>query len=426
MLISYAMFDYRKTVLVGVGFLGLSVVWPIFNQFVPILLQAGNPAYEAQLLAAERPLPVINGFGLSPSLALFIMTWDNLINVFVQPWVGEKSDHTWNRFGRRKGWIMLGVPIAVVGFVLVPFAKTAVAVAVYILITNIGLALFRSPATAWLGDLFEPDERSKANGIINLMGGIGGLAAFFLGGYLFDAVGPAAPFIVGGAIMVIASAIVVKFVQEPETIPLTSDKPNSVLDNFRGVWDGRGSGILRVLVAVLLWFVGFNALETGLSSFAVFTLGLSAGRAAILSGAVTVTFILCAVPAGWLGAKYGRKPTILVSLLALALLLGGGYFLIIDGTTFVFVLVLVGACWAGINVNGLPLVLDYGEEGRIGAFTGLFYFSSQLAAVIGPTLGGILVDLLNNQFRWLFLFSAFFLGAAWFVLRGVRTQNVRV
>ena len=29
--------------------------------------------------------------GLSPALALFIMTWDNILNVFIQPWVGQKS-----------------------------------------------------------------------------------------------------------------------------------------------------------------------------------------------------------------------------------------------------------------------------------------------------------------------------------------------
>jgi MFS family permease len=146
-------FTYRKTFLVGFGFLGISIIWPIFNQFIPIYLQAGNPEFERQLLEAGREIPDIVGFGLTPALALFIMTWDNIINVFVQPWVGAKSDHTWNRFGRRKPWILLGMPIAVVGFVMIPFAQTALMVAVFILITNFGLALFRSPTVSWLGDL---------------------------------------------------------------------------------------------------------------------------------------------------------------------------------------------------------------------------------------------------------------------------------
>jgi hypothetical protein len=36
-------FTYRKTFIVGFGFLGISIVWPIFNQFIPIFLQASNP-----------------------------------------------------------------------------------------------------------------------------------------------------------------------------------------------------------------------------------------------------------------------------------------------------------------------------------------------------------------------------------------------
>ena len=110
-------------------------------------------------------MPDVVGLGLSPALALFIMTWDNLINIFVQPWVGARSDRTWNRFGRRKPWILVGLPIAVVGFILLPFAQTALAIAAFILITNFGMALFRSPTVAWLGDLFLPDDRSKANGL---------------------------------------------------------------------------------------------------------------------------------------------------------------------------------------------------------------------------------------------------------------------
>ncbi len=410
-------FSYRKTLIVGFGFLGISIIWPIFNQFIPIFLQAGNPEFEAQLLAAGREIPSVVGFGLAPSLALFIMTWDNIINVFVQPWVGAKSDQTWNRFGRRKGWVLLGVPIAVVGFTLIPFAQTAVSIAVFILITNFGMSIFRSPTVAWLGDLYPAAQRSKANGIINLMGGVGGLLAFFGGGYLFDAVGRAAPFI-GGAILLVAAALVAIFgVREPREITL-EEKPEQagVLENLRTVFTNENKSGLFVLFGILFWFMAFNALEAGLSSFAVFTLGISAGRASIFAGAVTITFILFAVPAGLLGTRYGRRQIILVGLTGLTVIFLVGYFVIQDATTFVIMLVLTGIFWSCVNVNSLPLVYDYGDERRIGAYTGLYYFSSQSAAVLGPTFGGILVDLLNNEYRWLFVFSAVFMAIAWVVM----------
>ena len=406
-------FNYGKTFLLGFGLLGISIIWPIFNQFIPIFLQAGNPEFERQLLAEGRAIPDVVGFGLAPSLALFIMTWDNIINMFVQPWVGAKSDQTWNRFGRRKPWILLGAPLALLGFVFIPVAQSILALAVFILITNVGMALFRSPTVAWLGDLFQPAERSKANGIINLMGGIGGLLAYFGGGILFNSFGRAAPFVAGAIAMTIVLVVVLIFVKEPPRITTeTTDEKRGVLDNLKVVFNNPDKSGLYVLFGILFWFMAFNALETGLSSFAVFTLGMQAGTASIYAGLVTVTFILFAVPAGTFGTRYGRGPTIRVGLIGLTVLALGGYFLIHSPLTFAIVMVLMGIFWALINVNSLPLVYDHGDEKRIGAFTGLYYLSAQFAAVLGPTLGGILVDTLNDQYRWLWLFAAVFMAVA--------------
>lgn len=414
-------FSYKKTFIVGFGFLGISIIWPIFNQFIPIFLQAGNPEFERQLLEAGRELPQVVGFGLTPALALFIMTWDNLINVFIQPWVGAKSDGTWTRIGRRKPWIIIGVPIAVIGITLIPFAQTAVAIAVFILITNFGMALFRSPTVSWLGDLFMPDDRSKANGIINLMGGIGALLAFFGGGYLFNNFGRAAPFIGGAILLVAAMAVALIGVKEPEKIDKEEQaKDDGVLANLRAAWQNPDKSGLYVLLGILLWFMAFNALEAGLSSFAVFTLGIAPGTASIFAGSVSITFILAAMPAGYLGTKYGRTPVIRIGLIALTVILLGSFFIIQDAITFVLALVLTGIFWAFVNVNSLPLVYDHGDERRIGAYTGLYYFSSQMAAVLGPTMGGVMVDVLGDQYRWLFMYGAIFMFLALLAIARVK------
>ncbi|MFQ5398804.1 MAG: MFS transporter [Anaerolineae bacterium] len=419
-------FDYNKTLILGFGFLGISVIWPIFNRFIPIILQAGDPTYERQLLEAGREIPNIVGFGVAPSLAFFIMTWDNLINVFVQPWVGERSDRTWNRFGRRKGWILMGAPLAAIAFVLVPFAQSLLALAIFILITNFGMALFRSPTVAWLGDLFEPDDRSKANGIINLMGGIGFVVALFGLGPLFDSVGRAAPFIGGAILLLAAVSVAVLKVKEPTQIEVEAEvESQGVLSNLRTLFKSKDRSGVYVLLGILFWFTAWEALDTGLSSFAVFSLGIPAGRAAMLSAAGGAAFILFAIPAGNLGSRLGRRRTILIGLTGLAVLFPAGYFLVQGTATFVIVLVLAGILWACVNVNSLPLVYDYGNERRIGAFTGLYYFSSQSAAVLGPTLGGVLVDILNNQFRVLFLFSALFMTLALIAITRVRKESAK-
>jgi len=420
-------FPWGKTFLLGFGFLGISIIWPIFNQYIPLFLQAGNPEFERQLLAEGRSIPDIAGFGLAPSLALFIMTWDNIINMFVQPWVGAKSDQTWSRFGRRKPWILIGAPIALLGFVFIPVAQSVLAMAVFILITNFGMALFRSPTISWLGDLFDPDNRSKANGVINMMGGVGGLLAYFGGGILFNSFGRVAPFIAGAVAMSVALIVVFIFVKEPRQISsATKVKQAGVLENLRSMYSNPDKSGLFVLLAILFWFMAFNALDTGLSSFAVFTLGMQAGTASIYAGLVTVSFILFSVPAGLIGTRYGREITIRIGLIGMALLTLTGYFIIQNTLTFALILVLAGFMWAMINVNSLPLVYDHGDEKRIGAFTGLYYFSSQLAAVLGPTLGGILVDALGDQYRWLWLFSFVFMAFAFLAMLGVRRSEAKV
>ena len=420
-------FSYRKTFIIGFGFLGISIIWPIFNQFVPIFLQAGNPEFTQQLLAEGRAVPDVVGLGLSPALALFIMTWDNLINIFVQPWVGARSDRTWNRFGRRKPWILVGLPIAVVGFILLPFAQTALAIAAFILITNFGMALFRSPTVAWLGDLFLPDDRSKANGIINVMGGIGSLIAFLGGGLLFNNFGRAAPFIAGAVLMVAALTVALFGVRESrEAAEASAEAGSSVRASLRAVLGHTDRSGLYVLIGILFWFIAFNALEAGLSSFAVFTLGIAPGTASIYAAAISLSFLLFAWPAGMAGTRYGRRGVILVGLTGLTILFALAYFVIQGAATFILVLVLAGLFWAMVNVNSLPLVYDYGDERQIGAYTGLYYFSSQLAAVLGPTLGGVMVDVLGNQYRWLFLFSAVFMALAWLVVTRIRQRAVAV
>ncbi|MGD2155545.1 MAG: MFS transporter [Anaerolineales bacterium] len=420
-------FPYGKTFIVGFGFLSISILWPIFNSFIPIFLQAGNPEFERQLLEAGRELPKVSGFGLTPSLAFFVMTWDNIINVFVQPWAGAKSDKTWNRFGRRKPWILVGLPIATLAFIFIPLANTVLAIMVFILITNFGMALFRSPTVSWLGDLFPSEHRSKANGIINLMGGVGAALALFGGGMLFDRFGRAAPFFAGALAMIVMASIALRFVQEPEKIESESTQEDSrVLDYFRAIWGAEDRSGFFVLLAILLWFMAYEALNTGLSSFAVFSLGLTPGQASLYTTLFAASFILFALPSGLIATRIGRRKTIYWGLIGLIVLFAGG-FLFIQGTTiFAVVLVLGGVCWALVNVNSLPLVYDHGDESKIGAYTGLYYFSSQSAAILGPVLSGAIVDALGDQYRWLWLFSALFMTLAWLAILRVREKDQAV
>jgi len=423
-----AKFPWGRTFLVGFGFFGISILWPIFNQWVPLILQAGNPQFSTSLTNFV-------GFGIGPALAMFIMTWDNIINIFVQPWVGNRSDHTWNRFGRRKPWVLLGLPIAVLGFLSIPMAQTVLAVAVFILVTNFGMALFRSPVVSWLGDLFKPEERSKANGVINLMGGAAGVLSYVLGGIIYNSFGRNGPFIAGAITMVVALTVVLIWVKEPKerfgemqadgSIKKESNKDESVkglIPNLKAVFSNKDRSALFILLAIFCWFTGFNAIETGLSSFAVFDLGIKPGTASIVASVANLSFLAFCIPSGLLAGKLGRRKTIIYGLLALVAIFIVSFTLVKGLISFIIILVLVGFFWSWVNVNSLPLVYDHGDEKRIGAYTGLYYFFSQTAAVLGPTAGGLLVEKLSFNYSVLFIFGAIFLFLAFLSMLKVRDR----
>jgi hypothetical protein len=50
--------DWKKTFLIGNGFLGIMVIWQIYNAFVPIFLQTGHPGFAPLMMGS-----VIDLFG---------------------------------------------------------------------------------------------------------------------------------------------------------------------------------------------------------------------------------------------------------------------------------------------------------------------------------------------------------------------------
>jgi len=394
-----ARFPYAKTFLLGFGFFGISVIWPIFNNFVPIFL-------------AEM--------GLRAALVGFVMTWDNYLNMFVQPIVGERSDHTRSRLGRRKPWMLVGAPIAATAFLLIPSLHTVIGIMLAILLTNLGMALFRSPTVALLGDLYPPEQRSTANGVINLMGGVGAIVAFLGGGALY-AFGRITPFLFGSLILLGAITLVLLFVREPTAPanPASSGPRQGLLRNLREVLESEDRSGFWILAAILCWFLGFNALETWISSFGKFTLGIDPGRMSLITSGFALLFVIFAVPSGLFATRFGRKRTVLGGVVALTVLMAMGW-LVRDTLSLVALLVAAGIAWALVNVNSLPMVYDVGGDARVGAFTGLYYLASNIAAVGGPQVVGLLIDWTGGNYRVMFLFSAIFMALATLCMTRVR------
>ncbi len=410
--------NYGKTFLIGFGFFGISVMWTLYNAYVPIFLQAGNPAFKA---TGEV------GFGLKPGLTGFIMTLDNIAAFFLLPLIGVWSDRVWTRFGRRMPFILVLAPIAIVAFILIPVAVGMIPVslngqtaqlggplALFMLALGLfllAMAGFRTPVIALMPDLTPSPLRSQANGVINMMGGIGTLIAT-LGSSILYKMGRITPFVFGGLLMAVAVVMLFIFVKERrESLVAAADEETEGWSALRGIKrvspEARRS-LWFLMGAIFCWFVGYNATETFLTSYGVSVLGIPTGRAALLMGVASLAFLIFAIPAGYLAARIGRRKTIITGLIVFGVLLLLNFFL--RNATLIWPIMGIGGIgWALVNINSLPMVVDTAaSDADVGTYTGLYYIASQLAAIVGPILNGHIVQWFGNDYNLIFVVTPLF------------------
>ncbi|MCI0474946.1 MAG: MFS transporter, partial [Anaerolineales bacterium] len=89
-----------KTLLLGFGFFGVSIITGI------------NKSYVAPFLGTD--------FGLKANEVSLLVTLATVITFLIQPMIGSVSDNTRTRFGRRMPFIIIFAPIAAIGFAILP------------------------------------------------------------------------------------------------------------------------------------------------------------------------------------------------------------------------------------------------------------------------------------------------------------------
>ena len=375
-------FSVKKTLIVGFGFLGISLIWSAYNAYVPIFLK--------------------ETFHIQSKFIGMIMSIDNVFQIVLLPYLGALSDRTHTRFGRRKPYILVGTPLAAIFFVLIPVANAAQSLSLMmgaVILMNFSMAIFRSPAIALMPDVTPSKFRSQANGLINLMGGLGALLAYFGSEPLYNT-NPSYPFFAGAGVLMMASAVVIFFVREPKSIKVESADEGDTLSsvdelkqNLREIFKSEKS-LLLILLAVFFWFIGFNAIETFFTSYAKYHLGIAESAGARIIGIFSLTYMITAVPAGMIGGRLGRKTTITFGLgLLITMML---LVLFVNQTALVSLLfAFSGFGWALINVNSFPMVVDMTDDNQVGGFTGLYYFFAQAGSIIAPVFAGWIIDIMG-------------------------------
>lgn len=402
----------------GFGFLGIEVLWNTYNSFVPIFLQAGRADYAKGA--------GVHGFGVSSFWNGVIMTLDNVAALFMLPWVGAFSDRLRTRIGRRKPFMLIGAPIAAAAFGAVPYAlgHPLWIFMAGIVMTFLAMNLFRAPTVALMPDITPSPQRSVANGVINLMGGLGGMIAGYVGGALFKR-SVQSPLVFGALAMLLAVVLVLVFVTEPEPEKAgEAEEEPSLIASLKQVLADRDRSALLILVALFSWYLGHSAILVNFGSYAINSLHIDAGEATKTFFWFNAALMGGSIPGGWLGARFGRRRTMTTGLVAMAAIYVT--FLWVPSVEVArYALIAAGVAWATVTVNALPMVVDCAPPARIGTYTGLYYLSAQSAQIVGPIAAGLIVQLAGNRYQAVFPYTAATMLLAFIALVGVRRGEAR-
>ena len=343
------------------------------------------------------------------------MTIDNYIALFLQPYIGQLSDRTRTRFGRRMPYLLVGVPLAALFYTLIPFHTGLISLLIFMLCMNLSMAIFRSPTIALMPDITPEQERTKANGIINFMGGCGAILAFSIGSFLFS-IDETLPFLAVSVVFLITLWIVFKHIKEQRDALSYAETVIPKI-NYK---EELNASTIYLLAAIFFWFIAIQGMEALFTLYGVNELGLSKSASAFSLTFFSLSFVISAIPSGLLGAKIGKKKVIVIGVIGLIV-----SFLLLNWVDSVIllraILFLGGIFWAFVNINAYPYIVSTGSEKSFGTRTGLYYLVSSLAAITSPPALGYLIDLFG--FSVLFIAAAGSLVLALFFITRVKEEE---
>jgi MFS family permease len=180
-----------------------------------------------------------------------------------------------------------------------------------------------------------------------------------------------------------------------------------VADNWRGV--------PLLLLAIVLYTFGINAVETFFSLYGRTVLGIREETALSILGVFFITYIIASVPAGAVGQRFGRRQTMSAGLALISLLILGA-FVLRSVPALLVVMPLGGVAWALVNTNALPAVLGMSPAGHAASTVGLYYAATTLASILSPVVNGRLIDLGGGDYNLAILSTSIVAGLAALVL----------
>lgn len=425
----------KRTMIIGFAFFGILLLWQVYDSWCPKFLEQ----LFMEALHKENNEEVQYLVGI-------MMALDNLAALILMPIFGRLSDKTRTKLGKRMPYILIGTFVCAVAFPFIPvffhFHMIGGVIAMMAIVVCFAM-MYRNPAVALMPDLTPKPLRSKANGIINIMGYLGGAFAsvagivFVLTTYLgADNSGwknstssvwiIEAPFLIASVLMVISAIVLALTVRENELEAKLAEeiaegeRQAAVVDSVehddeKPMSEANLVMLLLILAAEFFWFMSDNGIGTFMLNYSTNFLGAKSSSNLIMVIIGGVGSVVGFSIGGFIAQKFGRKWTVVaglsitvVSLIAWVIFQNTMPLGAMDKEgfrAFPWYLYLVwglkGFGMSLVHLNSFPMVVELCSKKKVGQFTGYYYASSMAAQTVTPTLLGLL--LLNEGINWSFL-----------------------
>lgn len=450
--------NYKRTFIIGFAFFGILLLWQVYDSRCPTFLT--ELFKEALGAATIEEVQYLVGI---------MMALDNLAALIMLPIFGALSDKTHTKIGKRMPYILVGTFCCAVAFPFVPvffhYHNLGGTIAMMAIVVFFAM-MYRNPAVSLMPDITPKPLRSKANGIINIMGYIGGAFAtvvgivFVLSSYLgVDSSnwlnGTAniwiieAPFLVASVLMVI-SALVLFFLinenkveeevkPEMELGEKLAQVENSVAhDDEKPMSKANKIMLFLILGAEFLWFMADNGIGTFMGNYTLYYLHCQTSSNMINTIVGGVGSVVGFLVGGILAGKIGRKWTIMsgLGLTTVALLIWLILSLSIPVTIpeegynsfpiyLYFIWAIKGFGMSLVHVNSYPMVVELCSSKKVGRFTGFYYASSMAAQTITPVALGSLLLLESFSFQLLPVYALVLVAVAAIIFMFVKNIKIK-
>ncbi|MET7334705.1 MFS transporter [Nonomuraea sp. NPDC005650] len=366
---------------VGASYIGLLVfaVFGVYMAFVtPIAISL---AIRISQLAPgnEEYLGYVTGAG-------------SIASVLTAPLVGMLSDRTRSRFGRRRPFFVGLTAVGVVALLIMAQASSVLVLGLGWILAQMSWNTILALLIASQADRLPESQRGKVSGLGGMVSQLAPVAGTLLAGGL--AGNTLLLFMVPGAAGVVAMALFVCFVREPDSRQQAAVPPVTASALARTyVFDPRRNpDFAWNWLGKFLFMSGLTFSSTFTAFFLASRLGVSveevAGTVAVLGGGGIVAAMLGAIGGGFLSDRLRRRRVFV--------LVGSGIFAtgaVVMALSPSVPVIMAGAILGNLGIGVFSavdqaLALDVlpERETEAGRYTGIYNFSTTLAQGIAPLL----------------------------------------